>query len=189
MLSRDFEDINYLRNGTDIQKRSYEILIKTKIFQILEKYSPILVGTIPIGINIENSDLDIVCKVENQEEFKSILVENFKQYYDFKINIKSSEVIVCNFLIDDIEIEVYGSCLESKKTNGYRHMIIEYKLLNLYGQKFKDEIISLKNKGLKTEPAFAKLLELKGDPYDNLLLLENEENFTDLKYYIGEKFN
>ena len=53
-------------------------------------------------------------------------------------------------------------------------MIIEHKLLNLYGENFTKEIVRLKKQGLKTEPAFVKVLNLEGDPYEQLLLLGNK---------------
>ena len=37
---------------------------------------------------------------------------------------------------------------------------------------FRRQIIDLKKQGLKTEPAFAKLLALTGDPYVELLSFE-----------------
>ena len=133
---------------------------------------PILVGTIPLGIDIENSDLDIVCQVYDFEEFKQILQDNFSAYRNFKIINKDKDIIVCNFIENNMEIEIYASNIESDKSNGYRHMIIEYKLLKLYGDQFKEEVIKLKREGLKTEPAFAKMLNLNGDPYEKLLEFE-----------------
>ena len=133
---------------------------------------PILVGTIPLGIDIENSDLDIVCQVYDFEEFKQILQDNFSAYRNFKIINKDKDIIVCNFIENNMEIEIYASNIESDKSNGYRHMIIEYKLLKLYGKQFKEEVIKLKREGLKTEPAFAKILNLNGNPYEKLLEFE-----------------
>lgn len=52
-------------------------------------------------------------------------------------------------------------------------MLIEHQILLKRGDDFKQQIIGLKLKGLKTEPAFAKLLGFKGDPYLALL------NFSD----------
>ncbi|MOA01231.1 hypothetical protein D3C78_1206230 [compost metagenome] len=49
-------------------------------------------------------------------------------------------------------------------------------MLNLYGMKFKEQIIKLKSEGVKTEPAFAHILQLEGDPY--IILLEMS-NWTD----------
>lgn len=173
MNSVDFRDISYLKKGNKKQKESYNILTKINIFNILIDHMPILVGTIPLDIDIENSDLDIVCQVFDFEKFKGILFENFSSYEGFKIKHKHENIVICNFLVDNMEIEIYASNIKSDKTNGYRHMIIEYKLLNLYGEKFKKEIIKLKKEGLKTEPAFAKLLKLEGNPYEELLKYQN----------------
>jgi hypothetical protein len=48
-------------------------------------------------------------------------------------------------------------------------MLIEHHLLNYYDEEFRLKIVSLKEQGYKTEPAFAKVLNLKGDPYQALL--------------------
>lgn len=168
----NFKDISYLNKGNKKQIESYNILTKIDIFNILKKYMPILVGTIPLGIDIENSDLDIVCQVYDFEEFKQILQDNFSAYRNFKIINKDKDIIVCNFIENNMEIEIYASNIESDKSNGYRHMIIEYKLLKLYGKQFKEEVIKLKREGLKTEPAFAKILNLNGNPYEKLLEFE-----------------
>ena len=168
----NFKDISYLKKGNKKQIESYNILTKIDIFNILKEYRPILVGTIPLEIDTENSDLDIVCQVYDFEEFKQILQDNFSTYRNFKIINKDTDIIVCNFIEDNMEIEIYASNIESDKSNGYRHMIIEYKLLKLYGDQFKEEVIKLKREGLKTEPAFAKMLNLNGDPYEKLLEFE-----------------
>ena len=72
-INKDFKDIEYLKEGNTRKQRSYEILKKINIFNLLSKYNPILVGTIPIDIDIENSDLDIVCKVEDFKKFEELL--------------------------------------------------------------------------------------------------------------------
>lgn len=51
-------------------------------------------------------------------------------------------------------------------------MIIESRILELGGDKVRKEIIKLKERGMKTEPAFANYLRLNGDPYKELLQLE-----------------
>lgn len=172
MKTINWKDISYLKSGNFKQRKVYKLLIDTRILYILDYYNPVVVGTIPIGIDIENSDLDIVCKVDNFDVFKNVLENNFKKYKGFKVIYKEKSVLVCNFIVNDIEIEIYGSSVDVDKSHGYMHMIIEDRLLNLYGQDFKKEIISLKKKGVKTEPAFAKVLNLEGNPYEELLKLE-----------------
>ncbi|MGL5579695.1 MAG: DUF4269 domain-containing protein, partial [Cetobacterium sp.] len=47
--------------------------------------------------------------------------------------------------------------------------------------KFRQKIIELKKDGMKTEPAFAFLLKLEGNPYDKILELENYSDYELIK--------
>ncbi|TGK16395.1 DUF4269 domain-containing protein [Leptospira kmetyi] len=51
---------------------------------------------------------------------------------------------------------------------GFVHLQIEHKILSIAGENFKNRIRFLKNEGWKTEPAFAYLLGIQGDPYHAL---------------------
>jgi Domain of unknown function (DUF4269) len=173
MSNINFKDISYLNKGNIKQRKSYEILTKINIFNILYEFNPVLAGTIPIEIDIENSDLDIICEIKDFGDFKRLLENNFNEYINFTIMYdKENSVLVCNFEVEGIEIEIYASRENTYLSNGYRHMLIEHRLLLLGGESFRNNIINLKNSGLKTEPAFAKLLGLKGNPYEELLILE-----------------
>lgn len=81
----NWKDISYLKEGNNTQIKSYEILKRINIFEVLKDYNPILIGTIPIQINIESSDLDIVCEVENFVTFKEVLVNEFEIRKGFKV--------------------------------------------------------------------------------------------------------
>ncbi|MGO4708115.1 DUF4269 domain-containing protein [Chryseobacterium sp. 2TAF14] len=166
----DFTKLDYLKAGNEKQKRAYEVLTKYKIFEKLSNFSPILAGTIPIEIDIEGSDLDIICEVEDKVEFEKILIQIFK---DFslkikKLNINNTESIVCNFILEDFVIEIFGQNKPTVEQNAYLHMLAEYKILQEKGEEFKQKIIDLKKKGIKTEPAFGMLLNLE-NPYEDLL--------------------
>lgn len=178
-MQREWKNIDYLLNIGEKQKKTYDIITDIGILEILEKYNPILVGTIPIDIDIDKSDIDIACEVYDFNEFKKIVIELFHKYKNFTIDIRNErerEFIVANFYIEEMEIEIYGEALPVEKQNGYRHMIIEYRILKIGGRKLKEEIIKLKKAGLKTEPAFAKCLDVYGDPYEELLKLENKDD-------------
>lgn len=141
--------------------------------ELLSAYAPIFVGTIPINIDIESSDIDIICYVRNKKQFIEDLVSYFHEMKDFKVtkNITLNS-LKANFYIEDFEFEIFGQDLESFQQNAYQHMIIEHRILVEKGEKFRQEIVKLKKQGLKTEPAFAKLLGLGGNPYKDLLKLK-----------------
>lgn len=168
----DFSNLEYLKSGNKKQQEAFEILTQNKILSKLAEFDPILVGTIPINIDIENSDLDIICYWKNKIDFKEKLNSVFGKENEFTIReaiINEKESIIANFKINDFEIEVFGQNTPTKDQNGYKHMIIEHEILQSKGENFRLEIIKLKQNGYKTEPAFAFLLGLKGDPYVELL--------------------
>lgn len=166
----DFTKLDYLKIGNKKQKRAYEVLTKYKIFEKLSNYSPILAGTIPIEIDIEESDLDIICEVGDKAKFEAYLNQNFAEF-DLKIEkitIKEENSIICNFELEDLPIEIFGQNRPTTQQNAYRHMIAEYKILQEKGEEFKQKVIDLKKKGIKTEPVFGLLLGLE-NPYEDLL--------------------
>ncbi|RYD74479.1 MAG: DUF4269 domain-containing protein, partial [Sphingobacteriales bacterium] len=77
-----------------------------------------------------------------------------------------------NFFINNFEFEIFGQNIHTEDQNAYRHMLVEHKILQEKGEDFRKQIIELKNQGYKTEVAFAKLLALKGDAYEELLKLK-----------------
>ena len=168
----DFGSINYLKSGSPKQILAYKILKENRIMELLSDFDPILVGTIPINIDIENSDLDIICFWEDKAEFVSKINKIFGSKKEFKIwqsNINEQEAVIASFVTDSFEIEIFGQNVPTKEQNGYKHMIIEYQILQEKGEDFRREIINLKRNGFKTEPAFAELLGLEGNPYSELL--------------------
>ncbi|KQW98599.1 DUF4269 domain-containing protein [Flavobacterium sp. Root420] len=168
----DFSTIEYLKFGNQKQILAYDILTRNTILSNIAEFEPILVGTIPINIDIENSDLDIICYWENKTDFKTKIQSAFGKEKEFTIRetqIDNKETVVANFKIDPFEIEIFGQNIPTKNQNGYKHMIIEDQILTSKGENFRLEIIKLKQKGYKTEPAFGLLLGLKNDPYLELL--------------------
>jgi len=172
----DFTNISYLKNGNIRQIAAYKLLSGNLVMESLAPFDPILVGTIPIEIDIETSDLDIVCSWQNADGFKDVVISHFSAQRNFIIKdtvINDEVTIIANFFMEDFEIEIFGQNIASRQQSGYRHMIVEHALLIKYGEDFRRAIIKLKRDGLKTEPAFAKILNIAGDPYMELLELES----------------
>ncbi|MBP2615691.1 DUF4269 domain-containing protein [Chryseobacterium jejuense] len=169
----DFTGIDYLKDGNERQRKAYELLAKHRIFEKLKDYSPILAGTIPIEIDIEGSDLDLIFEVDLRFEedflddlmFSRFIPDNIEVEYPI---INGEKCIILNFMLEGFPIEVFGQNKPTIKQNAYLHMIAEHKILEEKGEEFKHKIIELKKQGIKTEPAFGMLLGLE-NPYEDLL--------------------
>ena len=190
----NWHDITHLKLGNERQKNAYSVLNKLKIFKILREYNPTLVGTIPIEIDISESDLDIICEVYDLEKFEELVIKSFSKYDNFHIKrqtVKGLLTSLSYFGYNNFLIEIFGQPKPVIEQNGYRHMMVEKKLLEISGESARKQIIKLKKLGLKTEPAFAKYFNLKSDPFDELLKLSrlNKEElilFLKKKNYGGD---
>jgi hypothetical protein len=170
-----FETLDYLRSGNERQQRALRVIEEHKLFSILSPYDPLLAGTIPIGVDIDSSDLDVLCYWRNREMFLEDMIEHFSPQQHFRlraVNIRGRDSIIVNFRLEEFEIEIFGQNQPSREQEGFRHLMIEHKLLLEHGEELREEVIRLKKEGMKTEPAFAKALKLDGDPYEALLRFE-----------------
>lgn len=184
--NRNWKNISYLKNGNPRQQKVYQILKETEILERLSDFSPIVVGTIPLAIDIPTSDLDIVCQFdESKEEIEKILIDYYGDYHRFKITQMGIDAYAYNFWVNDCEIEVYASKVPTERSNSYRHLLIGERLLNLYGDSFKEKVIQLKKEGYQTERAFSKLLNLKGEIYETIFIVEDftDEELLNLRFF------
>lgn len=167
-----FDTIEYLLDGNDKQKAVYRTLKDNYILERLRLFTPLLTGTIPINIDTDDSDIDIICYWNNKDEFIKTLTREFDKFDRFawtEKRINNYDTILANFLLDKFQIEIFGQNRPTKEQESFKHMIIEYEILMSRGESFRQEIVRLKKEGLKTEPAFGKLLGLEGNPYEALL--------------------
>lgn len=142
-----------------------------RLKELLAAYMPRLVGTVPIGIDVAASDLDVICEVSDLRTWCAYVRETFGHLQDFRCSADGSDSATANFRCEGWEIELFGQNRPTGEQNGYRHMVVEERLLRLLPQASRERIISWKAAGIRTEPAFARLLALAGDPYQALLEL------------------
>jgi hypothetical protein len=172
----NWHELTYLKNGTPCQRAVYNSLCALGLFDTLKPFSPILVGSIPIDIDIPDSDVDIICQADSLDTFKCAVQDAYGEMPEFQMKQKFIErvpSVVIRFPFDEYLIEIFGQSLPIESQRAYRHMIIEARLLELSGEKARTGIRKLKGSGLKTEPAFGRYFQLEGDPYLALLKLEN----------------
>lgn len=167
-----FSTIDYLATGNPKQQEVYRLLQQYAVWDILLPYTPLLAGTIPIAIDIDTSDLDIICCWQDQTAFIAHICQHFAHYQHFRIiatQVRQRETVIANFVLDGFEIEIFGQNRPSAQQEAFRHLLIEHEILLSRDNDFRQQIIALKQAGWKTEQAFAHLLGLSGNPYIALL--------------------
>ena len=175
----NFKNPTYLQVGNTKQKLAYKELMEIKLFDKLANYYPVLCGTIPIEIDTHESDLDIVCFCKNLDEFAREVELHFGSAKNFSLvkKLKRNKLaVIARFETTSFLVEIFGQNLPVEKQMAYMHMVVEAKILEEKDETFRKKIIELKKSGLKTEPAFAKLLNLPGDPYQALLIYKSSYN-------------
>ena len=65
-------------------------------------------------------------------------------------------------------------------------MLAEARILSLLGPDFAKRVRGLKRQNVKTEPAFAQLLRLSGDPYIGVAELANM-SMAEMKAFVNRK--
>ena len=141
----------------------------------LARYEPMVIGTPPLGIDVSASDIDVACTADDLRQFKSDAQRCFSRQAAFMINDLDwlqAPAAKASFFVHGWEVELFCQALPIREQWGVRHFLIEQRILEL-APHLRDQVIALKNFGLKTEPAFARLLALDGDPYEAMLSLEN----------------
>ena len=170
-------DLSYLLAGSPRQQRAYATLAAAGLWPLLAAYGPVLAGTVPLGIDLKHSDLDVLCEVPAAEQaaFGELLRAHFGARPGFRLarrTVGGLATTVAGFGYEAEEIEVFGQALPTAQQPGWRHLLVEAAVLAAGGAAWRAAMRILKQQGLKTEPAFAQLLGLAGDPYAALLTLE-----------------
>ena len=161
--------------GESTLQRAHRILEELELVAILHDYNPTFVGTLPLGIDVPGSDIDIICQVHEIAEFEKLVLKEFGHLMNFrikKLRFTRLPSVVCQFEYKSFPIEIFGQPCPVERQHAFRHMQIEARLLAIGGEKARLAIRELKRSGLKTEPAFARYFGLAGDPYRRLLEIE-----------------
>lgn len=175
----NWTNLRYLQIGTPRQRQAHAVLRALGLWQVLAEFGPVLAGTVPLGIDIPGSDLDVLCEVPPgmEAQFSEVLRAQYEHMAGFRLrqlSIGGRSCVISNFFYQGTEIEVFGQAVPAVQQRAFRHMVVEHAILQAGGEAWRRAVQHLKTEGLKTEPAFAALLNLPGDPYEALLTLEGK---------------
>lgn len=171
MTHYDWRDTAALKAGTTRQRRVVELLERHRVFDILAAFDPVLAGTVPLDIDVEGSDLDIICEVVDPSQFASCLQQHFGRQPGFRLSRsvwQGQPTTIAGFALDGEQIEVFGQAVPVDLQAAVVHLDVEARLLALAGDWLRISVRELKRGGMKTEPAFAQLLGIHDDPYQAL---------------------
>jgi hypothetical protein len=170
---RDWRNIAYLLDGTERQQAAYRALRYVGIESILVDFDPLLVGTLPLNIDIESSDLDILLEIPDEFQYAQVLFPYFAEYKNFHYRrkiIRGETAWITNFYAHGFEFELFAQRKPTTQQTAYHHLLVENRLLEIAGETAREAIRKLKQGGLKTEPAFAQYFDFQNDdPYEALL--------------------
>ncbi|QIX61694.1 DUF4269 domain-containing protein [Hymenobacter sp. BT18] len=178
MPPRNWHELDYLRTGPARQQQAYAALQSAGIWSLLNEFRPTLAGTVPLDVDIASSDLDVLCEVPTPATaaFQALLRRHFGTKPGFALAqpvIDGFSTTLCQFQQAGFAVEIFGQARPVAAQNGFRHLLVEDRILQLGGPAWRTAVRQLKQQGMKTEPAFARLLELPGNPYAALLALED----------------
>lgn len=157
-----------------------DALARTAILEILGPFDPHVAGTPPLGLDLPSSDIDILCHAPDLPAFAQHVWAAFHERDAFTIRqwISEGRAVVAAFQSEGWRFELFGQPLAVEHQWGWRHFDVERRLLALGGAPFRQAVKTMRHAGAKTEPAFAQVLRLPGDPYRALLHLSAQPDST-----------
>lgn len=156
-----------------------EALALTGALEGLAPFDPHIAGTPPLGIALPSSDIDILCETHDPAIFADHLRDRFGSMAGFSLHLRPElKAVIGRFEAHGWPFEIFGQTMPVIRQQGWRHFLIEKRLLALGGDDLRNRIMVLRRSGLKTEPAFTQALALSGDPYAAILALEGWSDDT-----------
>ncbi len=144
------------------------------LLRALAPYRPTVVGSLPLGVQRPDSDLDIACEAEDLDAFDAhlaacagpVVVSRWRR----EEGVAAS---VAQLRVSGQVVEVFAQGRAVLEQHAFRHLLVEGQLLQVHGAPLRAQVARLKAEGLGTEAAFARALGLEtDDPYRALLELE-----------------
>lgn len=155
-----------------------EALRRSGALAALARFDPHVAGTPPLALDLPGSDIDILCHAPDLADFAAALRDTFEAWDAFALRqwISNDRPVIASFHAHGWPFEVFGERRPVREQDGWRHFVVERRLLALGGPDFRAAVTRRRMAGDKTEPAFAAVLGLPGDPYRAMLALAAESD-------------
>ena len=150
------------------------VIDELDLLGVLARFEPVVIGTPPLGLAVADSDIDVACYAVDGPEFERVAARHFGHLTGFAIRrfaVFGVPAITASFCYAGWPVELFCQAVRTQEQWGVRHFYVEQRLLRI-APDLKDAVLARKRRGLKTEPAFAEVLRLPGEPYAAMLALE-----------------
>ena len=192
-----FHGLEKLQQASEVGANAALALQHADILGLLAEFDPVIAGTLPIAINTEQSDIDILCHAVDLSRFNDCVDSTFSSYPHYRRhqraptnNVGVASVVRFECAGSDcngFEVEIFATDCPSTAQYGFIHMLAEARILSLLGPDFAKRVRALKRQNVKTEPAFAQLLRLSGDPYIGVAELANM-SMAEMAAFVNRKW-
>ncbi|WP_010542787.1 DUF4269 domain-containing protein [Sphingomonas elodea] len=151
-----------------------EALADSGVLIRLTAFDPHVAGTPPLALDLPDSDIDILCHAPDPRAFAGAVWAAYRDLPGFAMWQWQGRdrPVVARFHCSGWLFELFGQARPVAEQVGWRHFVLERRLLALGGEPLRAAVMTRRLAGAKTEPAFAQVLGLAGDPYAALLMLE-----------------
>jgi hypothetical protein len=151
-------------------------IIGSAVLDILRAFDPRVVGTLPLGLGVQGSDVDIVCHASEPTILAEAIWAHYRSCDSFVLYqwLAQGRPLVARFEWGGWPFEVFGDRRPVDQQRGWLHFEIERRLLAFDDGRLRNAVARQRSQGIKTEPAFATVLGISGDPYLGLLDLAGE---------------
>tara|TARA_B110001454_G_scaffold219201_1_gene251913 strand:- start:56814 stop:57848 length:1035 start_codon:yes stop_codon:yes gene_type:complete len=168
------------------------LVSELNLLEMFKDHEPFIAGTVPLAVDLPTADLDLLVTFSDVAKFKEMCHQGFALLPEFEISmgeINGTPYCLCRFDYRGIPVEIFCSAQSTFRQNGYLHFNSEEKILKYARSTWTKEILELKQTGLKTEPAFARLLQSRDvDAYQFILDLQ-KKSIQDLRRILRSSLN
>ncbi len=152
--------------------RVHEALQDAGVLRDLRSKNPLVVGTFPLGLSLESSDVDVLLAAADL----GTLAKDLEQLYGLRPgfflehrSVNERPTLICRFTQGGVRFELFAQNQEPVQQDAFRHYLAQERLLKLGGEELRQRVLHLRSAGTKTEAAFCQALKLTGDPFQRML--------------------
>ena len=157
-------------------RRALAVVRRAGVLDALAAHDPVIVGTFPLGLDRDGSDVDVLCHADDLERFVDHATTAFEDHQPCSshrfVPRDGHQAAVVRFAVDDVPVEVFAQPVPTTDQHGYRHLQVERRLLTRGGERLAATLRASRAPGASVEAAFAEVLGLTGDPFQAVLSLE-----------------